>query len=98
MPTITFDLKDIYQNNPSDKAINQKDPLILGMTCALWTDDGVTERMIDRRLFPRILALAEQMWYQERDLTLPGSTKHPSTKRMVRTNGIRIRTGLKKLK
>lgn len=73
--TRTFDLKDIYQNNPSDKAINQKDPLILGMTCALWTDDGVTERMIDRRLFPRILALAEQMWYQERDLTLPGSTK-----------------------
>ena len=62
--TRTFDLKDIYQNNPSDKAINQKDPLILGMTCALWTDDGVTERMIDRRLFPRILALAEQMWYQ----------------------------------
>ena len=34
------------------------------MTCALWTDDGVTERMIDRRLFPRILALAEQMWHQ----------------------------------
>ena len=62
--TRTFDLKDIYQNNPSDKAINQKAPLILGMTCALWTDDGVTERMIDRRLFPRILALAEQMWYQ----------------------------------
>ena len=62
--TRTFDLKDIYQNNPSDKAIHQKDPLILGMTCALWTDDGVTERMIDRRLFPRILALAEQMWYQ----------------------------------
>ena len=45
------------------------------MTCALWTDDGVTERMIDRRLFPRILALAEQMWYQGESLTLPGSTK-----------------------
>lgn len=42
------------------------------MTCALWTDDGVTERMIDRRLFPRILALAEQMWHQGRCLTLPG--------------------------
>ena len=62
--TRTLDLKEIYHNNPSDNAINQKDPLILGMTCALWTDDGVTERMIDRRLFPRILALAEQMWYQ----------------------------------
>lgn len=60
----TFDLKDVYLNNPSDKALNEKNPLILGMSCALWTDDGVTEHMIDRRLFPRILALAEQMWYQ----------------------------------
>ncbi len=34
------------------------------MSCALWTDDGVTERMIDRRLFPRILALSEQMWHE----------------------------------
>lgn len=60
----TFDLKDVYLDNPSNKALKEKSPLILGMTCALWTDDGVTERMIDRRLFPRILALAEQMWYQ----------------------------------
>ena len=37
-------------------------PLTLGMTCALWTDDGVKESMIDQRIFPRILALAEQMW------------------------------------
>ena len=60
----TFDLKDIYLNNPSAKAISEKNPLVLGMSCALWTDDGVTERMIDRRLFPRILALSEQMWHQ----------------------------------
>ena len=33
------------------------------MTCALWTDDGVTEAMTDKRLSPRILALAEQMWH-----------------------------------
>lgn len=36
----TFDLKDVYLNNPSDKAISEKNPLILGMSCALWTDDG----------------------------------------------------------
>ena len=35
------------------------------MTCALWTDDGVKESMIDQRVFPRILALAEQMWYNQ---------------------------------
>ena len=60
----TFDLKDLYLNNPSNKACNEKNPLILGMSCALWTDDVVTERMIDQRLFPRIIGLAEQMWYQ----------------------------------
>ena len=60
----TFNLKDVYLNNPSEKVLQEKNPLILGMSCSLWTDDGVTEQMIDRRLFPRILALAEQMWYQ----------------------------------
>ena len=35
----------------------------MGMTCSLWSDYGVTERMIDTRLFPRILTLAQQMWY-----------------------------------
>lgn len=49
--------------NPSYKAIQENNPLIWGITCALWTDDGVTESMIDKRLFPRILALAEQMWH-----------------------------------
>lgn len=56
----TFDIKDIYNNNPS--YIKDDSSNILGMSCALWTDDGVTENMIDRRLFPRIFALSEQMW------------------------------------
>ena len=59
----TFDLKDVYMDNPSYKATQESNPLIRGMGCALWTDDGVKEYMIDRRLFPRILALAEQMWH-----------------------------------
>ena len=50
-------------DNPSYKATQESNPLIQGMGCALWTDDGVKEYMIDRRLFPRILALAEQMWH-----------------------------------
>lgn len=58
----TFDLKDVYTNNPSYLP-KETNPLVLGMSCALWTDDGVTERMIDQRLFPRILALSQQMWY-----------------------------------
>lgn len=59
----TFDLRDVYLRNPSYMP-TEENPLILGMSCALWTDDNVMERMIDRRLFPRILALAEQMWHQ----------------------------------
>lgn len=59
----TFSLKDAYMNNPSDKALAHGSPLIMGMNCALWTDYGVTEDMLDRRLFPRIFALAQQMWH-----------------------------------
>lgn len=59
----TFDLRDAYTRNPSYQATQENNPLIWGMTCALWTDDGVTESMIDQRLFPRILALTEQMWH-----------------------------------
>ena len=59
----TFDLNDAYTRNPSYQAVLENHPLTLGMTCALWTDDGVKEKMIDQRVFPRILALAEQMWH-----------------------------------
>ena len=61
----TFDLQQVYSENPSYQAVLENNPLTLGMTCALWTDDGVKESMIDQRVFPRILALAEQMWYNQ---------------------------------
>lgn len=72
----TFDLKDLYLDNPSNKAYNEKNPLILGMSCALWTDDVVTERMIDQRLFPRIIGLAEQMWHQGEPLEFTRFYEH----------------------
>ena len=56
----TFDLKTIYESNPSD--IENPDELIIGMSTSLWTDWYVQEHMIDRRVFPRIYALIEQMW------------------------------------
>ena len=61
----TFNLQNAYSENPSYQAVLEKHPLTWGMTCALWTDDGVKENMIDQRVFPRILALAEQMWYNQ---------------------------------
>ena len=60
----TFGLAEAYLHNPADKISYDGDNSAMGMSCALWTDYGVTEAMIDERLFPRILALAELMWHQ----------------------------------
>ena len=58
----TFDLYDVYTANPSFEKLG--DPAVLGMSAALWTDDELVESMLDERLFPRIFALAEQMWHK----------------------------------
>lgn len=56
----TASLKDSYMRHggylPGKKAI-------IGMTCALWTDFNLTSEMLEGRIYPRIFALAEQMWY-----------------------------------
>ena len=56
----TFDLRTTYEQNPSD--LSEPHDLVLGMGCCLWTDWYVQEYMIDRRVFPRIFSLSEQMW------------------------------------
>lgn len=56
----TFDLKTVYEENPSD--LTDPHELVIGMGSCLWTDRNVQEHMTDRRIFPRIYALSEQMW------------------------------------
>jgi N-acetyl-beta-hexosaminidase len=56
----TFDLKTTYEQNSGD--LSNPHELVLGMGCSLWTDWYVQEHMIDRRVFPRIYSLSEQMW------------------------------------
>lgn len=56
----TFDMKTTYEQNPSD--LPNPHELVLGMGSCLWTDWNVQEYMIDRRVFPRIFSLSEQMW------------------------------------
>lgn len=56
----TFDLRTTYEQNPSD--LIKPHQLVLGLGCCLWTDWYVQEYMIDRRVFPRIFSLSEQMW------------------------------------
>ncbi len=60
----TFDLKKIYLHNPSNlsKTAIQKAGNILGMGTCLWTDWNVEQHMIDKRVFPRVFAISEQMW------------------------------------
>lgn len=56
----TFDMRMVYDHNPSD--LRDSHELVIGMGTCLWTDWYVQEYMIDRRVFPRIFALSEQMW------------------------------------
>ncbi|MBI9019448.1 MAG: beta-N-acetylhexosaminidase [Phycisphaerae bacterium] len=62
----TFDLKTCYEKNPSylKPEYTDKHENIIGMGTCLWTDWFVQEYMIDRRVFPRIYAMAEQMWHK----------------------------------
>lgn len=56
----TFDMKQAYEENPSD--IKNPHPLVMGMSASLWGDFNGQQYMADRKVFPRIYALAEQMW------------------------------------
>ncbi|WP_168442569.1 beta-N-acetylhexosaminidase [Pontiella desulfatans] len=60
----TFDFRTCYEKNPSDiqNPTDKQREVLLGMGCCLWTDHGLTEEWLDRRLYPRIFAMAEQMW------------------------------------
>jgi len=65
----TFDVRRAYEENPSDVdrlegLDGEQEELVLGIGGALWTDGGVRQDMIDRRVFPRLFALAEQMWHR----------------------------------
>ncbi len=56
----TFDMRDTYENNPSD--LDNPSDLVIGMGACIWTDWYVQEHMVDQRVFPRVYSLAEQMW------------------------------------
>ncbi len=69
----TFDMRTTYEQNPSD--LSDPHELIMGMGCCLWTDWYVQEYMIDRRVFPRIFSLSEQMWCKGERLPFEGFYK-----------------------
>ena len=62
----TFDIRTAYEENPSD--ILNPSKLVLGVGTCLWTDWHVTMSMIDKRVFPRIFVMAEQMWNSKKKI------------------------------
>ena len=58
----TFSLDDAYLRNPVEEGLSIESPSVLGAECALWTDYGLTEDILDERLFPRIYALSQLFW------------------------------------
>lgn len=79
----TFGLEDAYLRNPITEMLQEENPKILGATCALWTDYGVTEDMIDSRLFPRILAIAQRMWHKGEELSYEEMCRNIDNVRML---------------
>ncbi|HBS87967.1 MAG: hypothetical protein A2W91_10380 [Bacteroidetes bacterium GWF2_38_335] len=61
-------LKKVYSFNPVPKELSKdKAKYILGSECCMWTESAPQEK-VDRRVFPRILALSEVLWtYHNRD-------------------------------
>lgn len=61
----TFDLKTAYNDNNIDKVKVPagKEHLMKGLVGAIWCDYGVQQEDIDKRLFPRVYALAELGWH-----------------------------------
>ncbi len=62
----TFDLRMAYAENPVEQIakLPEKDRRhVLGVSPCLWTDHGLTQRLLPGRLFPRLLALEELAWH-----------------------------------
>jgi N-acetyl-beta-hexosaminidase len=86
-PQRTFDLRDIYDRNPADTTVGN--PLYLGVEACMWTDFGGMMHTIDRRVFPRLLGLTEQMWSRAERLPFDAFyAKVKATYPMLRQRGI----------
>ena len=65
----TSDLRKVYQSKYIPDGLSEElKKNIIGAECCIWTEH-LTERQIDRMVFPRMLACAELMWAypEERD-------------------------------
>lgn len=70
-PTIINTYKDIYHFSPFNLPVKYKnDTKILGIQANIWTERIMTEDRLDFQTFPRIAALAETAWNNQKNKEL----------------------------
>jgi hexosaminidase len=58
-----IDLEKVYSFNPIPKELaSEKHRFILGGECNMWTERVPNPQVLDQKVFPRLLAMAEVLW------------------------------------
>lgn len=58
-----IDLEKVYSFNPIPKDLSsEKHRFILGGECNMWTERVPNPKVLDQKVFPRLLAMAEVLW------------------------------------
>jgi len=64
----SIDLEKVYSFNPIPSEIDSlKSELIIGGECNLWSERIPSEKELDRKTFPRLLAMSEVLWTYRKD-------------------------------
>ena len=64
----SIDLEKVYTFNPIPSEIDSlESELIIGGECNLWSERIPSEKELDRKTFPRLLAMSEVLWTNRKD-------------------------------
>ena len=64
----SIDLEKVYTFNPIPSEIDSlESELIIGGECNLWSERIPSEKVLDRKTFPRLLAMSEVLWTYRKD-------------------------------
>ena len=64
----SIDLEKVYTLNPIPSEIDSlESELIIGGECNLWSERIPSEKELDRKTFPRLLAMSEVLWTYRKD-------------------------------
>ncbi|NWK55853.1 beta-N-acetylhexosaminidase [Verrucomicrobiaceae bacterium N1E253] len=90
----TFDLADVFKTDAEFKGLTKSEKqLILGWGAALWTDFNVPQASIDKRVFPRMVALTEYMWQGEQTYEFDDYYKKLKTSHYPRLKAMGVDVG-----